>query len=163
MGAGWGTLPVEYYFASTAHTYPRKNDFQMPYYNATGDYELQAFISEYMIDSGLYVLSKEGLLNFQDDTLTDTEFWALLLPIIKEKFGAKNPCQLNIVMTDPEPRVQLLDEEMKIKLSFTNDLKCSNTTISPKFEQVATFSHTVTLDIDVSTFLTYFSLTFRTI
>jgi hypothetical protein len=95
--------------------------------------------------------------------LTDTEFWALLLPIIKEKFGAKNPCQLNIVMTDPEPRVQLLDEEMKIKLSFTNDLKCSNTTISPKFEQVATFSHTVTLDIDVSTFLTYFSLTFRTI
>jgi len=44
-------------------------------------------MSEYGINSALYVLHTEGLLGFSESELTNTTFWGLIIPAIEKKFG----------------------------------------------------------------------------
>jgi len=97
MGAGYASFPLTYHLDSAATPNAEKNDFQMPMYNATGEYQMQLFMSEYGINSALYVLHTEGLLGFSESELTNTTFWGLIVPEIEKTFGHDQKCTNNIM------------------------------------------------------------------
>jgi len=51
-------IPLNFYFDSEKYPYPYVNDQILPVYDES-DYQVELFISEYFLNSGLYMLSKE--------------------------------------------------------------------------------------------------------
>ena len=111
-------IPLNFYFDSENYPYPKYNTVNLPIYEQS-DYQMELFISEFFLNSGLYMLSKENLLTFEFynpevfNLTTDLLYIIVGKGILKE-FSINMPCSATLSTIDPTPSIDLKANQSNI-------------------------------------------------
>jgi hypothetical protein len=86
------------------------------------------FVTEYLLNSLLYTLSKEGKLHFgiENNTSITTNLMLVLIgtQILKHGFNRDMPCNLYIATVDPPLSIELTTDMDEVEAAITLDIMC---------------------------------------
>jgi hypothetical protein len=110
---------------------------------------MQMYISQYFLDSLLWVAHQESPLKIDKVDGTTSSTWAYISSAFTSVFGKDAPCLFNLDAIDPAPAFKFKKGEFDINTLFDLSLSCSKTKTNPVYEWAATFPTTMDFKLNI--------------
>jgi hypothetical protein len=139
-------LPLDVSLQNSKYNYTKSNTCDFGEY-VQSEYQIQSFISEYVLDSGMWALYKGGYFkasNISVPVITTTEIdIALLGKLSRNGFKHGQPCVVDMSVINNSPDIEITKAK---GLHFTGqlafDLRCKRAEAEENFSQLFTINTT---------------------
>jgi len=155
------TLPLNYRVESESIPVPMKQQTDLPL-KVDGSHELYLQVSQFILDSALYIMHKEGWfyveINSTDNYTISSDLLSVVIPEIDETFGPFDPCRLVVYTTDPAPSLNMFEGYSNVTGKLNIEIYCVNASYASTEEgDEDNYVHGITL---VSDFWLRFNVSF---